>query len=374
MKKTVFFLAATALISSSCARQSLSVEGDILNLPDGNLYMAVIDSNFRPVVIDTTKVVDGKFKFDSQKSFDYAECIIITNQKDVDFPIFAGNDRVTIEGDINKLEDLKVEGSSYNETMRLFGKNMPETDRLNKLRQEYQATRGNIDRSQMIKEEMENIQREQLAYVKKTIQNNISSPVGPFLLSNYMRFYSFEEVEALVDSFSQTMPDYKYVRTLARIVEKSRPENEANKLIEIGKTAPDFTLLDTEGNPLKLSSLQGQHVLLTFWASWCQPCRENNKSLSKIYEKLESQGSGIIYVFVSVDANKADWLKAVNEDQVPGYQLIDSKNIVSEIYMAKKLPCTYLIDPDGRIVAKDTVGKNIFDKFGRTLAKEKEQK
>ncbi len=363
MKKNILLFTTAALLSVACQQQTLSVEGNITNLPDGNLYMAVIDSNFRTEFIDTTKVVDGHFLFDSKKSFDYAECIILTDQKSVEFPIFAGNDNVVIEGDINKLEELTVDGTQYHEALRNFGKNMPETERLNQLSREYQNTLGNIDRRQVIKEEMEDIQREQLAYVKKTIHNNVSTPVGPFLLSNYMRFFSFEDVDALVDSFIQTMPDYKYVRTLSRIVESSRAEAEAIKLVEVGKIAPDFSLLDKDGNTVKLSDLEGKRVLITFWASWSKPCRQNNIALNEVHAKFAEKDPVLAYVFISTDANKEDWLKAIEEDKVTGYQLIDSENIVSEVYMVKKLPCTYLIDTDRRIIAKDTEAKNIFSQI-----------
>ncbi len=358
MKHTKILALTCAVLFIACQRETVRIEGNIDNLSDGDIYMSLLDTNFRLVRVDTAKVVDGHFVFDKKVSLPMAECIVLSNGKRVEFPIFAGNDEVTIQGDVDKPDDLEMSGSTYFDVIHHFGKNMPESERFKRLQREYEMTTGNVDRQNVIREEMESIQQEQVAYIKKMIQNNATNPVGPFLLSNTLRYFDFDEVEELVETFVATMPDYKYVRVLRRFVEMSRGEHEANKLVEVGRVAPDFELMNDKGDYIKLSSLRGKVVLLDFWASSVELCRKNNASLRDTYDKFADKNFEI--VSVCIDMSKNNWLGAIKEDGLRGTLLIDNDNLVREIYCVRRFPCSFLLDEDGRIVSRDSDPKRIF--------------
>jgi thiol-disulfide isomerase/thioredoxin len=118
-----------------------------------------------------------------------------------------------------------------------------------------------------------------------------------------------------------------------------------------GKLAPDFTLWDPEGKPVKLSDFRGKYVLLDFWASWCKPCRAVQPRLLKLYNEFKESGKFTILA-VSVDTDRAAWLKAIEEDKVPWPQVADPKahrNEAAVLYDITILPSSLLIDPDGKI-------------------------
>lgn len=122
----------------------------------------------------------------------------------------------------------------------------------------------------------------------------------------------------------------------------------------IGSVAPDFSLEDPNGKLIHLSSFQGKYLFIDFWASWCQPCRIENPELVKVYEKLK--GSQFEILGVSFDKKKERWVKAIEKDGLTWPQVSDLKYLDSEmveLYNITNVPMTFLLDPDGKIIAKN---------------------
>lgn len=128
----------------------------------------------------------------------------------------------------------------------------------------------------------------------------------------------------------------------------------------IGQQALDFTQNNTEGKPVTLSSLRGKYVLVDFWASWCAPCREENPTVLKAYQKFKDKNFEIISI--SLDDKKEPWLKAIEADGLPWIQLSDLKgwkNAVARLYGVTSVPQNLLLDPNGKIVAKNLRGEEL---------------
>jgi thiol-disulfide isomerase/thioredoxin len=161
-------------------------------------------------------------------------------------------------------------------------------------------------------------------------------------------------------------PYYKILseRVLASNTGKKITEryNKA-KQFAVGKLI-DFTLPDKNGTEFKLSSLKGKYVLVDFWASWCVPCRAENPFLLKAYAELKDKNFEI--VGVSLDDTKANWLKAVEQDKLPWTQVSDVKGFKTEIavrFGITAIPQNVLIDPDGKVIAKDLRGEDVNKKI-----------
>jgi len=136
------------------------------------------------------------------------------------------------------------------------------------------------------------------------------------------------------------------------------------KKTAIGMKALDFTLPDTSGTSLTLSSFKGKYVLVDFWASWCGPCREENPYLVKVYQQYGGKDFEIIGI--SLDSQKTPWVKAIEQDGLKWLHVSDlqgPKNEVAKQYDVRAVPQNFLIDPNGVIIAKNLRSSQVEEKL-----------
>ncbi|MES2809852.1 MAG: TlpA disulfide reductase family protein, partial [Bacteroidota bacterium] len=144
------------------------------------------------------------------------------------------------------------------------------------------------------------------------------------------------------------------------------------KVTAIGALAPDFTQPDADGKLIKLSSFKGKYVLIDFWASWCGPCRAENPNVVKAYQKYKSKNFTILGVSLDRPNDKEGWLNAVKKDGLEWTQVSDLKywsNAAAALYYVQSIPANFLLDPNGKIIAKNLRGTDLDDKLAEVLAK-----
>jgi len=136
------------------------------------------------------------------------------------------------------------------------------------------------------------------------------------------------------------------------------------KKLAVGGLAPEIELNSPEGKPVKLSSTRGNYVLIDFWASWCRPCRAENPNNVRLYNKYHDKGFEIYAV--SLDKDKASWLKAISNDELTWIHVSDLKFWQSEgakTYNVRGIPHTVLLDKEGKIIGTGLRGKSLEDKL-----------
>ncbi|MCW3088487.1 MAG: Peroxiredoxin [Sediminibacterium sp.] len=327
------------------------VRGKLTGLKDSTDVFLVNGNDGQTVF--TTKAMNGAFTLKGKLADPGIFQLNIAGLKDpVD--LFMYNDAVAVTGDLADARSINVKGSSLQDDFMVFkAEFVPLLDKLRGLAAVINPEKDPLRRDSLLQQY--NIYKyKALEATLRFVKTKNASPVAPFVLTVMTPvFNSFSEVET---NYAALLPAAKK-GVFARMIEKNIADA---RIGSIGSQAMDFTQKDVNDKPVTLSSFRGKYVLIDFWASWCRPCRAENPNVVNAYNKYKDKNFTVLGV--SLDQAKPNWIQAIQADKLTWTHVSDLKfweNAVAQLYRIQSIPANMLIDPTGKIIAKDLRGEDL---------------
>lgn len=316
---------------------------------------------------DSARISGGKFTYtgkvdNPEKVFIWAKSF--AKQGSGLQKMFIDRGVTTISMSTVSYEDFKASGTAAQDLFAAYNNSMLE---LIKESNAIFGTRLKIKKtaSQKVLDSLDNASKEinqrMQATLEAFVQKNPSSIVSAFVTYEFLRSHPEADPAQLYSLFTGEAKESAYAAKVAAKL-------AAFDRTVIGAQVPAFTIADKNGQPKNINNLLSTYTLIDFWASWCGPCRAENPYMLKAYSRFKDKGFSI--VGVSLDDNKKHWFKAMEEDKMPWTQLSDLKGSSSPLmglFGISAIPRNFLVDKNGKIIAKDLRGEALERKLNELL-------
>ncbi|WP_338222443.1 TlpA disulfide reductase family protein [Algoriphagus confluentis] len=344
--------------SETATDGKVQINGKIGNAPEGIVILSQFTDS-RPKVLDTLEVNGlGEFSYELEVTTPTFYELNLYGQRVVRLALL--DEDVSVSYNFNEPSSLVIEGSKDSQEMLKIETLMEEYQlAVNQLNERYYEAMGNNDTEaiKQIQTEALKLESDQAEKVKAMISSMGDSfaPLAAVGLLNPKNDFPF--IDELITKLDQRYPGTSSIMQMKQQLDELRA-------LSVGQPAPEIELPNPDGTVVKLSDLRGKYVLIDFWAAWCKPCRQENPNVVRLYNQYKNRGFEVFGV--SLDRTKEDWVKAIAEDQLTWTHVSDLKyfnSAAAETYQIQAIPATYMIDPDGKIIAKDLRGPSLENKL-----------
>lgn len=366
-------LAGLVILMAACESENegYQISGTVQNAPDGQklIISELNDSNTQVVHIDTIEIKEGKFELDlpekEQPTISFltvegtrGNVVYIADNTPIEFKVYPDS---IYSSEISGGADNEVL-STYLESVKGVSKKMGE--------QRKAAQEAMMNKDSVALQNLQAFQEQLFEEDKQTkaslVESNPNSIVSVMILQDMLNTSAYSSAE-LKGFYEQLSPEVKGL-PLAKIV-KTRLDKMSKTAV--GSKAPEFSAPTPEGNELALNDALGKVTLVDFWASWCKPCRVENPNIVEVYKKYHDQGFNIIQVSLDRPGQKDKWIQAIEDDNLGAWNHVSNlmfwQDPVAVDYDIRAIPAAFLLDENGKIIAKDLRGNALGQKVGEVL-------
>lgn len=313
-------------------------------------------SNNNKQVIDTAVVMNGAFKFKGEVSSPEMRILKIDGiNGQTALVLESGKTNVTIYKD--SIYKSIIKGGENNSIFNKYKDGYQNlVEKVTSLREEYMASRNNIEAVKRIQKQNVELRLELKNYGLNFLTQHPDTDFSLMLLESITLQKEFDAKLAneILEKIPNKISNRQYNIEVMQKINFNINNALSKAVVEVNSIAPDFTAPDPEGNQITLSEILGKVTILDFWASWCRPCRVENPNFVKLYNKYHEKGLNIISVSLDRENQKSRWIKAIEKDNLSWYNVSNLKywqDPVALMYNISSIPATFILDDKGTIIA-----------------------
>lgn len=337
--------------------KDVSITIDMKNVPAQKVTLYFSDGKNQPVVADSVTYAGDNKPIVLKTVVDEESYLEVAFEQDRRgphyFPIITDGEKITITGDYNQFNDAAITGSAGTAEMFAYFRTLSASmNEIRNLQSQMDSLYNNKAPQTALQAKeteltgrMNALLNDKIAFARKTT-HPVTSVMA--LMAGTMQ-EELPMIKEEVDTLVKKYPQSAYVKNFNEMYRKMTGAD--------GEMAKEISLPDVNGNTVTLSSFRGKYVLIDFWASWCGPCRGENPNVVAAYNKFKDKNFTILGV--SLDKSKDAWVAAIKADGLAWTQVSDLQYWSSQAaqdYGVRGIPANFLVDPSGKIIAKDLRG------------------
>ncbi|MDR2621664.1 MAG: AhpC/TSA family protein [Dysgonamonadaceae bacterium] len=345
-----FGLLCTLVFASCKDTDSYTIHGNIKGIENPDIY--IVTQTDSTAWIDTIQSKAGKFKFKST-SENLEPVVIYMEKGNVWVTVWAKNgEEITLTGDANYPELVLAKGGETNNLLSDFKtRNRALIKEKGDLRDKILInSKENNDMgvemaSAQFSSQIKNIDQSLKKEVTDFVKLHPSSVAALVLIQDFL--LDIENAFDIQPALSLITGEAKENELYAKLQTWSMKDLQT----EVGKPAPDFDIISTKNDTVRLETFKDKYLLLMFTASWSPFCESDYPQWLTIRKDFSEKELGMLTI--SLDENKSDWEKLVKEKSFTWTQVIDNagwSSAMVSLYNVSEIPCNYLIDKDKKII------------------------